>query len=74
MSISKAELEREIAEILRCPPDSLSPDAGLNNHPSWDSIAHIDIMMLLSEKFDIDISDETIQTYAALGNILELAE
>jgi acyl carrier protein len=74
VSLSKDELQNDIAGILQCPADSLVGESGLNNHPSWDSIAHIDIMMLLAERFDIEISDETIQTYAELSNILALAE
>lgn len=72
MKTSKSELLQIVADFLECCPSELTPDAGLNNHPTWDSIAQIDIMLFLSENFGIEISDTTIEKYSKIENILEL--
>jgi len=74
MRITQLELKTEISKILSCDIDKLLQDAGLDSHPTWDSIAHIDIMLFLSEKCGIEISDQTIEKYSKLENILLLGK
>ena len=74
MRITQLEIKTEISKILSCDIDKLLQDAELNSHPTWDSIAHIDIMLFLSEKCGIEISDQTIEKYSKLENILLLGK
>jgi acyl carrier protein len=72
--MSETKLRNAVAGLIGCAPDSLTMDSAMNTHPSWDSIAQIDIMMMLAENFGVEISDETITTYSRFDNIIALAQ
>lgn len=68
-----ADLRAEIARILKCSVDDLDAEAGLNAHPAWDSMAHVEIMVFLSERYGVEVSDETIRKFATMAAIDGLA-
>jgi acyl carrier protein len=55
-----------ISLALNIPMDEITPDLAFGDLPEWDSMGHMDIMLLLEEKYNIEVSAETI---AALTNI-----
>jgi len=66
------EIRGMLADILRCHPDDLVPDSGLGHTAHWDSLAQLSIMLLLEDRFGIEISDETIRKYSTLSAIEDL--
>lgn len=63
-----------ISEILKVPPTDLTPDSALGVTPGWDSMAHVDIMMVLEDRLGIEISEESLESLTTLGSILHLLE
>jgi acyl carrier protein len=61
-----------VAEALGCPVDSLSRDSAYMQHPAWDSLGHLAVLVSLEEEFGLDLNDETALRYVSMQSILEL--
>jgi acyl carrier protein len=72
--MTRDDLIQEIAGILKILTSELTADSRIGLTPGWDSMAHVDIMMLLEERCGIEISEDLLEHYTVLGNILELVE
>ncbi|MFH9575604.1 acyl carrier protein [Streptomyces sp. NPDC017454] len=53
---------------LRLPADRLTDDAGLD-HAGFDSLAVVELSVLLADRFGIDVSDSDIRDAATLGRL-----
>ena len=65
---------REIAALLKITEGALDPGAGLGVTANWDSMAQVEIMMLLEQRFGVRVDEHSIEKYATLANIINLAE
>lgn len=60
-----------ISEALGCASSSLAADSRLGNHPNWDSVGHLSVMLALERHYGIAIADETIRRYDNVAAIEE---
>jgi len=64
MSINIDNLEQRVktvlANVLAVAPDSISDDASPDNIESWDSVAHMNLIMALEEEFAAQFTDAQI--------------
>lgn len=63
--------EQLVAEALGCAVASLTGDSRLGNHPNWDSVGHLTVMLALERHYGVTLSDETIRRYDSLAAIRE---
>lgn len=68
------QMRELVAELLKCPPESLHAHSGLGVDARWDSFAQVNIMLALEERYNIEITDETIRRYSHFDALLELAK
>ncbi len=68
------DIIREIAALLKITEDALGPGAGLGVTANWDSMAQVEIMMLLEQRFGVRVDERSLETYANLDNITNLVE
>lgn len=59
-----------VAEALNCDPASLNADSGLNRHPDWDSMGHLNVMLALERLYGIEINDQSIVRFGAMAAIV----
>ncbi len=59
-----------VATALECDRAMLGADSSLGQHPKWDSLAHLRLMLLLEQHYDVEITDETIRHYDNLTAII----
>lgn len=71
--MNKSELKNQISQILKVSPKDLESTAALGFTESWDSFAHVEIMLLLEEKFLVEMSEVTLEKYSNLKSILDLS-
>ena len=71
--MNKSELIHQISQILKVSPKDLDTTAALGFTESWDSFAHVEIMLLLEEKFLIEMNEVTLEKYSSLKSILALS-
>lgn len=72
--MTEDELVKEIAKVLKISLENLTDESELGITPGWDSMAQVDIMMLLEESLGIEITEHTLQKYSRFSNILELVK
>jgi acyl carrier protein len=63
------QIQAILAEAIQVPIESISPDLAFGDLPEWDSLGHMEVMMLLEERFGVEVSADTI---AALISIPEI--
>ena len=55
-----AEVRRLAADILKQPLDSIHPDSTRDTIATWDSMAHVNLVLALEQQFDIQLLPEEI--------------
>ena len=66
------KLEELIGNILDLNPTELTDDLTQSAVQSWDSLAHINIIMALEEVYGVTFSTEEIPTVKSLGDVRRL--
>ncbi|MCT9093469.1 acyl carrier protein [Streptomyces sp. ASQP_92] len=62
------DLTRILTDDLKLPPDRLS-DAATLDHAGFDSLAVVELSVILTDRYGIDISDSDIKNTATLGQL-----
>jgi acyl carrier protein len=58
------------ATALQSPIETVKPDSGLNRHPKWDSMGHLEIMMALEQHYGVEITDATVRQFQTMAEIV----
>lgn len=61
-----------LATLLKCNETEITEHSSILNHPSWDSMAHVQIMLYLEENYGVEMNEESIQHYGNFSAIQEL--
>lgn len=68
LSLSE-QVQALLAEAIQVPPEVVTPDLAFGDLPQWDSLGHMELMVRLEERFNIEINADTI---AELVSIVEI--
>lgn len=68
------ELIEIIASIVNLEPSSLSQDTGPSNCDEWDSLAHINIITGIEERYEISFSMDEIIEINSINYLNQLVE
>ena len=75
MAVSTFDEVRAIAsDILRVPATRLSADSSPDTVENWDSVQHLNLVLALEEKFNLQLSPEEIEQMKTLGATAQLIE
>jgi acyl carrier protein len=55
-----------LVEALHIPEAQATPDLAFGDLPQWDSMGHMEVMMLLEQRYNVEINADTI---AALTSV-----
>jgi acyl carrier protein len=58
-----------LAEAFQIPSSEVTPELAFGDLPQWDSMGHMELMMLLEERFGIEINADTIAELVSLPAI-----
>ncbi len=72
--MTREDLIETISQILKVSPTDLTPDSALGIAPGWDSMAHIDIMMVLEDRLGVEITEDLLESLTTIESILQLLE
>lgn len=67
------DLEKLLIDDLKLSPDQLTPNAGLDA-VGFDSLAIVELSVLLGDRFGIDVSDADIKGAATLDHLDRLIQ
>jgi acyl carrier protein len=68
-SILVQNIQALLAEALQVPGELVTPDLAFGDLPQWDSMGHMEVMMLLEERFEVEITADTIAALTSLPAI-----
>jgi acyl carrier protein len=63
-----------LAEAFQVPRTEITPGLAFGDLPQWDSMGHMELMMLLEEQFGVEISTETIAELVSVPAIVQYLE
>lgn len=55
------------SDVLNVPAEKLNDDSGPNNLPQWDSLAAMNLVVALEEKFNVRLSTRDIMKMSSIG-------
>jgi citrate synthase len=60
------DIQALLVEALHIGAEQATPDLAFGDLPQWDSMGHMEVMMLLEQRYDVEINADTI---AALTSV-----
>jgi acyl carrier protein len=69
--VTRAELLKKLAVALSWP--DLAEDTPLSDDPRWDSVAQLDVLVLLQKELGVSAGAEQLQEVTAAAGVLDLA-
>ncbi len=58
-----------LADALQVPADQVHSDLTFGDLPQWDSMGHMEVMLLLEERYGVEINTDNIATLTSLPAI-----
>jgi acyl carrier protein len=75
MEIRQKELSQQVqavmVEALKVEPEMVTPELSFGDIPQWDSMGHMEVMMLLEENFGVEINPDTIANLVSIPEICD---
>lgn len=68
------QVQAALAEALRVPSEEVTPELAFGDLPQWDSMGHMEVMMVLEERFGIEINADTIAALISVPKICTYLE
>ncbi|MEW5870901.1 MAG: acyl carrier protein [Chloroflexota bacterium] len=68
------QVQALLVEAIQVPPELITADLTFGDLPQWDSLGHMEIMMRLEEKFDVEINADTIAELISIAEICAYLE
>ena len=62
------------ADVLRVPPERITEASTPENIESWDSVEHLNLILVLEAQFDIEFEPEEIERMKSIGQMALLVE
>jgi acyl carrier protein len=71
MNDVSVQLRNIIASVLECKTSEVKEVSGLANHPGWDSLHHVMIIVEIEKVFNVEFKDEDIEKLIDFKLLLE---
>ena len=62
-------IQTVLAEALQVPADLVTSELAMGDLPQWDSMGHMEVMMLLEQHFGVEINNDTIANLTSVPAI-----
>ena len=62
------------SDIFGVPADKITPTSTPETIETWDSIQHLNLVLALEEKFEVQLSPEEIEQMKSIGDVIKLVE
>lgn len=64
-----SKVQAVLAEALQISLEQVTPDLAFGDIPQWDSMGHMEVMILLEQYFGVEINAETISQLTSIPAI-----
>ena len=62
------------SDIFGVTADKITPTSTPETIETWDSIQHLNLVLALEEKFELQLSPEEIEQMKSIGDVIKLVE
>lgn len=62
------------SDLFAIPPERINAASSPENIESWDSVAHLNLVLALEEKFALQLSLEEIEQMKTIGDVAKIVE
>jgi acyl carrier protein len=62
-------LKRILSEILRIDEDKITPDMAIHETATWNSLTHIELVVMIEDGFDIQLTEDDIVAMTSVDKI-----
>ena len=69
MTTFLARLQRLLADLFARAEDDITPTTSAETLPEWDSLKHLQLMLMLEEEFHVQVSPETMEQLTSVERI-----
>ncbi len=63
-----------VAEAIQVPVELMTPDLAFGDLPEWDSMGHMEVMMILEQHYGVEINADTIAKLISIPEIQKYLE
>lgn len=63
------QIQSLVADALQLPALDIGPELAFGDLPQWDSMGHMEVMLLLEERFGVEINADTIANLVSIPKI-----
>ncbi len=67
-------IEEVIGQALKLPPDQVTEDISYGSIPTWDSLAHVSLMLEIESAYDVEIDEDTMVELTTVGAIKQYVQ
>jgi acyl carrier protein len=64
-------IQELLAQALQLPIEQIPLDLAFGDIPQWDSMGHMEVMMILEERYGVEINADTISALTSIPIIYE---
>jgi acyl carrier protein len=68
------KIQNLVADALHLAPQQVSPELAFGDLPQWDSMGHMEVMLLLEERYGVEINADTIAGLVSIPKIQAFIE
>jgi len=65
----EVKVRTALAKALSVSLDDITPETEFGDLPQWDSMGHMEVMMVLEDKFGVEVNADTIGELASIPAI-----
>jgi acyl carrier protein len=67
-------LQRLLADLFACLESDITPATSAETLSEWDSLKHLQLMLMLEEEFHVQVSPETMEQLTSVEHIVSWLE
>ncbi|HEY1336585.1 MAG TPA: acyl carrier protein [Bryobacteraceae bacterium] len=67
-------IQRIIADVMQFPVEEVTPESSPDTIPTWDSIAHLNLVMAVEQEFGLSLLPEEIEQLLSVELVVALVE
>ena len=62
------------ADVLQVPPQRITPESSMTTIETWDSLQHLNLILALEQRFDLQFEPEEIERMTSIRQIVAVVE
>ena len=74
MAFDEQRLRTAVVQTLRIPEQRYRPNLQLGDLDEWDSVAQLELIAAIEDKYDVELSEEELEKMKVIGDLWKFLE